>query len=100
VKLTKSTFWYVGLSGEELENFKEVFPYNFADLSKGFRYLGYYLKIGMHKAEEWRWLLDKIQKEMGHWLNRWFSMGGCFILLKYVLESQLVYWISVEIIPI
>jgi hypothetical protein len=30
---------YVGLNEEELENFKEMFPYNFADLSVGFRYL-------------------------------------------------------------
>jgi hypothetical protein len=41
-----------------------VFPYNFADLSEGFRYLGFYLKTGMYKAEDWRWLLAKIEKKL------------------------------------
>jgi hypothetical protein len=59
--LTKSTFLYVGLRGEELEKFKEVFPYKFADLSEAFKYLGYYLKEGMYKAGDWRWLLAKLK---------------------------------------
>jgi hypothetical protein len=72
VNLTKSTFHYVGLQGEELEKFKEVFPYKFADLSEGFRYLGYYLKSGMYKAEDWRWLLAKIEKKLAIGV-----IGGC-----------------------
>jgi hypothetical protein len=33
INWTKSTFHYAGIQGESLEIFKEVFPYNFVDLS-------------------------------------------------------------------
>jgi hypothetical protein len=100
VNLTKSTFHHSGIQGEVLENFKEVFPYNFVDLSEGFRYLGYFLKSRKYKAEDWRWLLAKFEKRIGHWCNRWLSLGGRFVLIKVVLESQPVYWMDLVVIPV
>jgi hypothetical protein len=65
VNMTKSTFHYLGLQGEELENFKDAFPYNFVELSKGFRYLGYFLKASKYKVEYWRWLIENFEKRIG-----------------------------------
>jgi len=89
---------YASIQGEELDEFKDVFPYNFVDLSKGLRYLNFYLKTRIYKVEDWRWLLTKIEKKIGHWCNRWLSLGGRLIILKLVLESHSVYWLSMAII--
>jgi hypothetical protein len=50
-------------------------------------------------VEDWSWLLAKVEKRIGHWCNRWLSLGGRYILLKSVLESQPVYWMSLAAIP-
>jgi hypothetical protein len=44
IKLSKSTFHFLGIQGDLLEKFKELFHYNFVDLNSGFQYLGYFLK--------------------------------------------------------
>jgi hypothetical protein len=36
INLTKYTFHYSGFQGDLLEQFKEIFPYNFMDLNFGF----------------------------------------------------------------
>jgi hypothetical protein len=54
INFSKSTFHHSGIQGELLENFKELFPYNYVDLYTSFRYLGYLLKSEKYKAEDWR----------------------------------------------
>jgi hypothetical protein len=41
----------------------------------------------------------KIEKKIGLWCNQWLSIGGRLILVKTVLESQSVFWMSMEMIP-
>jgi hypothetical protein len=40
-----------------------------------------------------------MEKKIGLWCNNWLSLGGRFILVKAVLESQSVFWMSMEVIP-
>jgi hypothetical protein len=94
VNLQKSTFHYFGIQQEVIDSFKDIFPYNFVDLSEGFRYLGYFLKSDNYKAEDWRWLISKFEKRLNLWCNRWLSLGGRYVLIKVVLESQPVYWMA------
>jgi hypothetical protein len=54
--------------------------------------------MGNYKAEDWGWLLSKYEKRIGHWCNRWLSLGGRFILIKAVLESQPVFWMALAAI--
>jgi hypothetical protein len=70
VNMTKLTFHYSGIQGEDLENFKDAFPYNFFELFEVFKYLVYFLKTGKYKVEDWRWLIAKFEKRIGHWCNR------------------------------
>jgi hypothetical protein len=65
----------------------------------GFKYLGYFLKAGIKRVEEWVWLLTKVEKKLKHWSYQWLSLGGRYILCKAVLESHLVYWLSLASIP-
>jgi len=64
----------------------------------GFKYLGYFLKTGLHKVEDWSWLLAKVENRIGHWCYRWLSLGERSILCKLVLESQPIYWMSLAAI--
>jgi hypothetical protein len=100
INWTKSTFHYARLQEQSLELFKELFPYNFVDLSEGFKYLGYYIKVDSYKAADWNWLVAKVEKRIGHWCNRWLSLGGRFTLIKAVLECQPVYWMALAAIPV
>jgi hypothetical protein len=99
VNQSKTIVHYAGLTDIELAPFKSVLPYTFSELSSGFKYLGYYLKTGAQKAEDWDWLVARITKKIGIWCNRWLSLGGRYILIKTVLEGQSIYWMSMETIP-
>jgi hypothetical protein len=79
--------------------FKSLYPYIFFDLASGFKYLGYFLKTGPQRVEDWGWLLKKMEKKNNNWCYRWLSLGGSFTLLKSVLEIQLVYCMSLATIP-
>ena len=45
-------FHHAGIQGEELAIFKDIFPYNFMELSGGFRYLGYFIKVEKTSFED------------------------------------------------
>jgi hypothetical protein len=95
----KTSFLQYGLQQNILIQLKAIFHYNFLDLSNGFRYLGYFMKIDRYKSEDWQWLIDKFDRRINHWCNRWLSLGGRFILIKVVLESQPVYWLALTNLP-
>jgi hypothetical protein len=96
----KSTFHQDGLSDQELNSFKVVFPYSFLALDIGFKYLGFFLKAGAQRSEDWGWLIKKFEKRIKNWCFRWLTLGGCLTLLKVVLSSQAIYWMSLAIVPI
>ena len=87
----KSTFHYSGLLEEDLATFKSIFPFCYQELSLGFHYLSYFLKLDYYKTSFWNWLLIKFESRITHWSNRWLALGGRFILLKSVLEVQAVF---------
>lgn len=53
VNQTKSIVHCEGLSHLELSELKSFLHYTFSALSFGFRYLGYFFKIGAHRAANW-----------------------------------------------
>jgi hypothetical protein len=90
---------YEGLDEAELLPLRMLLSYTFSALSCGFKYLGFWLKTGSQRVADWNWLITKIEKKIGSWCYRWLSLGGRYILLKSVLESQAVYWMAVELLP-
>jgi hypothetical protein len=96
---SKTTIHVEGLSDVDLVPFNLFLPYTFTDLSVGFKYLGYFLKTRVYRAGDGNWLVTKLEKKIGLWCNRWLSLGRRYILLNSVLESQTVYWMSMETIP-
>jgi hypothetical protein len=80
-------------------SFKDSIPFTFIDLSEGFRYLGFQLKLGASSPGDWRWLVAIFERRIGFWCNKWLSLGGRFTLVKSVLESLAVFWMTLERIP-
>lgn len=85
---------------EELQSQLVSFiPYNFGPLDGGFKYLGYFLKPNSYHVNDWLCLLKKIDSRINVWCNCWLSLGGRLVLLKSVLESILIYWLSLAKVP-
>jgi hypothetical protein len=42
----------------------------------------------------------KVENKLGHWCNKWLSIGGRYTLIKATLEGQSVYWMVLASIPI
>jgi hypothetical protein len=99
INVSKSTFHQSGLTDQELFMFKYFFPYDFIELEQGFKYLGFYLKAGAMRLDEWHWLIKKLENKINNWCFRWLSLGGHLTLLKAVLSSQPIYWMSLAIVP-
>jgi hypothetical protein len=100
INVTKSTLHYSGLTDVDLDTYKNIFMYNFLQISVGLTYLSYFLKPDYYKVADWHWLLIKFEKIIVHWCNRWLTLGGRFFLIKSVLESQAVYWMVLAAIPV
>jgi len=100
INASKSTFHQAGLTDQEMLPYKALFPYIFIELEQGFKYLGFYIKVGYQRKEEWSWLIKRVEKKISNWCYRWLSLGGRFTLLKDVLESQPIYWLSIAVVPI
>jgi hypothetical protein len=76
INWTKSTFHFDNIPAQNLEHLKTIFPHTFVHLSIGFKYLGYFIKVDHYKASDWDWLVTKVEKKVGHWCNRWLTIGG------------------------
>lgn len=63
-------------------------------------YLGFDLNTNAYQRRDWSWLICKIKKIYQLWLNEWLSRGVPLILVKSVMESVYVYWVSLEYVHI
>ena len=43
--------------------------------------------------------MEKLEKRITNWCNRWLSRASRLVLIKLVLEEILVYWMSLAWIP-
>jgi hypothetical protein len=60
------------------------------------KYLGFSLKPNGYRVADWNWLSEKIAKRISNWTFQWLSLGGRFVLVKFVLQSIPVYWLNLE----
>jgi len=49
--------------------------------------------------DDWHWLIKKVENKINNWCFRWISLGRRLTLLKVVLSSQPIYWMSLAIVP-
>ena len=68
-------------------------------LEDGFKYLSFFLKLNGYENNYWSWLIQNLEKRLFMWSHKWLSLGGRFILLKYVLQSIYIYWMHFFKLP-
>ena len=87
-KLTLTTHL---LRVEEFQVIRWFFPFNMEGLDVGLKYLGFCLKPNDYQKQDWKWLLDKLEKRLKVWSDQWLTRVGRMELVKAVLEAILVY---------
>jgi hypothetical protein len=95
----KYSFLEAGWMEEELTMLKGFLPFDVKPIDEGFKYLGCFLKPNCYTRMDWNWLVKKIEKRIANWSHRWLSLWGRVTLVKVVLESIDVYWLSLAKIP-
>ena len=45
-------------------------------------------------------MLIKFEKRINQRCNRWLTLGGRYILVKSVLETQSIYWMALVAVPV
>eukprot|EP00253_Pinus_taeda_P033560 PITA_33560 len=83
----------------ERNRMANLFPFPIQPLEAPFKYLGFWLKRGAYKKEDWNWLIAKIESRISHWSFRWLSRAGRLTLIKSVLLAIPVYWAALTWIP-
>jgi hypothetical protein len=63
LNFTKSSVHYWGITETELQHLKDIIPLPFINLSEGFTYLGYHLKLGSSSPRDWLWLVALFKKK-------------------------------------
>jgi hypothetical protein len=99
INCQKSCFIAQNIEPDLARNLSTVFNIHFQVFDDGMKYLGYFLKENNYRVADWNWLIKKIEKRIGSWSFRWLSLGGRVVLAKAVLQSILVYWLSLVKIP-
>ena len=95
----KSTLSTNLLGEEERMAYTRAFPYSHHLLEDGLKYLGFKLKPNDYQKQDWKWLLEKLEKRIHSWSHKWLSQADQMVLLKSVLEAIPVYWMSLSWIP-
>ena len=78
---------------------KEILTFEVNKVDVGFKYLGCFLKPNCYNRANSNWLVRKFEKKITNWSLRWLSLGGRVTLVKAVLESIPLYWLSLAKIP-
>ena len=56
------------------------------------KYLGFFIKPNDYRVSDCMWLIQKVEKNIGHSTYRWLYFGGRLDLEKYVLQNLLILW--------
>jgi len=97
INLNKSCF--LSLEDEMDLEIHTLFPIEHKRIDEGIKYLGFQLKPNGYNKSDWSWLIERVEKKIGMWCFRWLTLGGRLTLIKTILESIPVYWMTLYKIP-
>ena len=52
------------------------------------------LKCNKYRAEDWGWLIKRVEGKINNWCYRWLTLGGRMTFIKSTLEGLLVYYFT------
>jgi hypothetical protein len=64
VNLEKSTLIAWGLNEQESQHLSQILNMPLKDLGSGLKYLGFFLKANNYMKNDWRWLIEKVEKSL------------------------------------
>lgn len=69
------------------------------ELQDGLKYLGFFLKPNAYNLVDWLWLVKKVEERIIIWVYHLLSRGGHLIFIKSIIESILIFWLTIVQIP-
>lgn len=99
INIPKSTITFSACSPQELHLAYRKFPFQRLQLEDGLKYLSFHIKSQGYKIANWTWLVSKVERILNNWSHRILSRVGHLVLIKFVLEATLIYWMSLAWIP-
>ncbi|KAJ9542843.1 hypothetical protein OSB04_029349 [Centaurea solstitialis] len=92
INLRKSKLYGVGINEAEVQDWAREMGCEGGALP--FIYLGLPVGASMRKIKNWNPVFDKVKKKLGSWKEKWISFGGRLTLVKSVLGSLSLYYLS------
>ena len=100
ISLDKSSFLYNNVAEDIRLDIGRFLAYKMEYITLGFKYLGYFLKPLGYCVNDWKWLIQRYERKISHWAQKFLSMGGRLTLIQVVLSSIPVYWFNLAPIPV
>lgn len=87
--------------GDSMEILKiaTLFGVKICPMSKGFKYLGLFLKPCSYNKLDQESLVSKFKKILTHWGHKWLMLGGRVIMTKVILQGIPFFQIHLFYIP-
>ncbi|GJT44118.1 hypothetical protein Tco_0952833 [Tanacetum coccineum] len=92
INLDKSRLFGIGVSPEEVSSIAR--PVNYSHWSLPFIYLGLPVGRSMKKIDAWNEVVNKFTRRLSSWKANILSIGGRLTLVKLVLGSLPLYYLS------
>ena len=99
INVDKSSFLYNNIDEAIRQQISNIMPYKMEPISAGFKYMGYHLNPLGYGIKDWRWFLLKFEKRLNNWTYKLLSLGGRLVLVKSILTSLAVYWLTLARMP-
>jgi len=97
VNYKKSTLVALGKEEAWIEHVQEILGCSTTQLP--IQYLGLPLGANMRKASAWKSIIEKVQKRLKTWKSSCLSRAGRLVLVKSVLNSLPLYYLSLFKVP-
>lgn len=97
INFNKSSLYGIGQNQETLKGWADILGCEIGGDS--FVYLGMEVLKPPNSVRYWDPLLNKVKKKLASWKSKSISMAGRTVLLKVVLDSLPIYWMSLQKVP-
>lgn len=97
INIHKSNLYGIGVTTEEVEDMAQLTSCSTGKLP--FTYLGLPIGSSMTYTTNWQVMIDKFRNRLSSWKANLLSVGGRLTLLKVVLGSVGIYYMSIFKVP-
>ena len=70
------------------------------DINLGLNFLGNVINPNDYLRKDWVCLINEIYKRLHLWCSKWLLRGGRLVMMNFVMEASIVYWVSLAYVLI